>query len=695
MKKRVTIKTYKFINVFVAFLFACILIKMSYIVLAKKVDGVNLKEKSASITTAKKTLFASRGSIYDSSGNTLATTVNSYTLIAYLSDTRTKDMNHPHHVVDKEKTARLLAPILDLEEDKILGYLNKDAYQVEFGPKGKNLTDLTKQKIEELELPGIDFITSNKRYYNMSDFASYIVGYAKEKDGQIKGELGIEGYYDDVLKGKNGHKEYQKYTSGNYQIPNTPSHIVKAVDGKDIYLTLDSSIQLICEKAISEYEKYGVDWAFLTVMDAKTGAIVASATSPNFNPNDTNTIKSYMNPLVSYQYEPGSVMKVFSFASAIEEGIYKGDATYKSGSIEVMDKVVRDANRKGWGEITYDTGFAYSSNVAATKLALELQISKLTDYYNNLGFGAKTGIGLANEVKGIVNIDNQVTLANSSFGQGITVTPIQMLQAMTTMTNDGEVIKPYIVDKIVDGDKTVYKGKRNVVRKVYSKNTVNKMHELMKKVIYEGLTNMWQVNNLEIMGKTGTAQIASPHGGYLDGQYDYIKSFAAIFPANEPKYIVYAATKRLQTKPRNFANVVTKAIEEIAGYSKLIKSEEEKSNNKEIKVENYISLNKNKALEKLNNLGIVPIIIGDGNYIINQFPLSEQTVLKNNKIFLLTNKENYVMPNMTKWSRGEVKTYCNLAKLNCELDGYGYVKEQNIPEGTPINKEEPIKIILE
>ena len=186
MKKRVTIKISKFIILVVAFLFVAIICKLSYVVLSDKVDGINLKDKSASISTVKKTLYADRGNIYDINGEELASTVNSYTVIAYLNSNKT-------NVSDKEKTAKELAPILNMTEEKLIELLNKKLYQVELRPGGYGITEVVKARIEKLELPGIDFIkNSKKRYYNKSTFASYIIGYAKVlDDGKISGELGI------------------------------------------------------------------------------------------------------------------------------------------------------------------------------------------------------------------------------------------------------------------------------------------------------------------------------------------------------------------------------------------------------------------------------------------------------------------------------------------------------------------------
>lgn len=692
MKKRATVKISKVIILIVAFLFVAAIVKLSYIVLSSKVDGIDLQAKAASIATTEETLYANRGNIYDVNGEMLATTVNAYTVIAYLDESRTTDAENPRHVVDKEATAAALAPLLEMSEERILELLNKDVYQVELGPGGRGITEVLKRAIEELELPGIDFISdSKKRYYSNSTFASYIIGYAKEnEEGKLVGELGIEGYYDDLLSGTNGYTQYLKYTSSNYKIPNTPEETVEAVDGSNIYLTIDFDIQYIAENAVKEFQDtYKTEWAIFTVMDADTGAIVASATSPNFNPNDTNTITSYMNPLVSYQYEPGSVMKIFSFASAIEEGLYDGDELYESGSIQVDSETVINDVDKTWGTISFDTGFAYSSNVAATTLAfrlLEYGEKKLPDYYDALGFGKKTGIELANEVSGDMEVVYKSELANSSFGQGISVTPIQMLQALSSMTNDGNIIKPYIVDKIVNSEGNItYEGKRTVVNNVYSSQTVEKMHELMHKMIYEGLSTAWQIEGLSLMGKTGTAQIASPNGGYLTGEYDTIRSFAGIFPEEDPEYIVYVAARKVEGNSVKFANVVTSAIEEIAKHAKLTSETKETDLSKVINIENYLSKDISSVTTMLENQKLNIVVIGNGKYITNQYPLKNGTVLENGKLFLVTNGTELKMPNMTGWSLSDVKNYCNLIGLNLEYNGYGYVLTQSLAQDTVLD----------
>ncbi|MDE5540036.1 MAG: penicillin-binding protein 2, partial [Bacilli bacterium] len=481
------------VNVLFVFLFFSAFViaiaKLFYVAVSNDVDGINLTTFANNRNTVKKTLYAARGNIYDVNGEIIAQNVNSYTLIAYLSESRTTNPKEPQHVVDKEGTAKALAEILDLEYDYILGRLNtKNAYQVEFGIGGKNLSENKKVAIEALALPGIDFIEGSKRYYKKSKMASYIVGYAKtSEDGEFVGEMGVEGYYNNVLKGTNGESIYQVSAVG-YQMGE--AYTTESVSGSDIYLTLDTQIQLILEDAVHTLEENNeFTWFTISVMNAKTGAIVGSATSPNFNPNTLEGLTNYVNPLVGYTYEPGSTMKIFSWLAAMEKGLYDGEEEFMSGSIKVNGATIKDFNNSGWGKISYDTGFAYSSNVGATNLALRLGSAKLRDFYESLGFGMKTGIELPGEEKGIIRFTYESELASASFGQGITTTPIQTLQALSVLTNDGVMLKPYIVDKIVDqAGNVTYESKRTELGKKVSSESIKKINELMYDVVYNGLT---------------------------------------------------------------------------------------------------------------------------------------------------------------------------------------------------------------
>lgn len=698
-KKNNTINVSKIIFVVLVFSFFSIVIKLSLVSLMKETDGVDLTAFVENRNTETEVLKAKRGSILSSDGEVLAQTINSYTLIAYLSETRTKDPENPQHVVDKEATAKALAPIIGASEEYILGRLNQDAYQVEFGTKGKNLSTITKNQIEALALPGIDFVESNKRYYPMSNFASYIIGYAQSNDDdQIVGKMGIEAYYDDELQGKDGYTIYQKDAYG-YTMPNTTTVTEEPTQGKDIYLTIDSKIQLFVENGIQEISKdNNMEWLTFSVMDAKTGAIVASASNPNFNLNTLDNIESYLNPLTAYTYEPGSTMKIYSFLASMEAGQYKGDATYKSGTIKVDDATIKDFNGKGWGTITFDEGFAYSSNVAATNLAKELGREKLYNYYASLGFGKKTGITLPSEASGDIDFTYRTEVATASFGQGITTTPIQNLQALSILANEGMEIQPYIVEKIVDSEtgETTYQHEKTELGVKASKENIEKMLSLLHDVVYSGKTDAkyYESDSITLVGKTGTAQITGSNG-YLTGKYDYVRSFAGVFPYENPQYIIYVSVKQYDGVYKDFATMVKKVVEEIAKYKNLTELIEKIDYNKIITLNNYISSDVTSTEEKLKKLNLTIIKLGDGKYVINQYPTKGEIVLSGSKIFLKTNSDKYIMPDITGWSVSEVNTLSKLLNLKLKTNGYGNVKNYSIKANSEIKEGSTLEVTFE
>lgn len=698
--------TVKINNIFllgIVFLFGLIIIKLVFIAITHNADGIDLKAFAKNRDTVKTALYAERGTIYDVGGEILAQNVNSYTVIAFLAESRTTDKNNPEHVMDKEDTANKLYEIFNkyirnntMTKDDILKLLNKDAYQVELGPSGRGITELVKEEIKKLDLPGIGFVSSTKRYYQMGNFASYILGYAKkDDDGKIIGEMGIEAYYNKYLSGTDGYTEYQKDAYG-YQIPNTPSITDDPIDGADIYLTLDNTIQLKLENAVKEIDdQYELAWMTITVANAKTGAILGSASSPSFDPN-TLDINSYLTPLTQYAYEPGSTMKIFSFMAAMENGVYNGNETYLSGTLNIGDITIKDFNNVGWGTITYDQGFSYSSNVAAARLAQKLGREKLKAYYELLGFGTKTGIELPDESDGTINFKYDIEISNAAFGQGITTTPIQNIQALTALANDGMMVKPYIIDKIVDRntDEVLYKSQTTEIKRVASSETITKLKDMMKDVVYSGLTTAkyYQTEKVTLIGKTGTAQIPSKSGGYLTGEYDYIRSFAGLFPYEDPEYIVYVSVKQLVGSLKTVANMVAGIVDDIATYKNIAENEEELS--KVIKINSYISKNTDESRTTLEALGITPIIVGDGTKIIDQFPKKNTEMIFGDKLYLLTNGTNYIMPNVIGWTTNEIKNYCSFINLKCEYEGYGYVYETSLAAGSTINLKDTISIKL-
>ncbi len=781
MKGKIVLKKWNapIICFFTFFIVMLILfLQFCYLSLSKKVYGINMKEFASSRNTVSSVLTAKRGDIYDVEGNVLAQNITSYTLIAYLDPTRTVDENDPKHVVDKEYTAIKLASVLGEENrEYILKRLSTNSKQVEFGSVGKNLTELTKIAIEELNLPGISFTETVKRYYPNGNFASYIVGYAKQYtrinlkvgesydlydyyknyfnnfngitieysntktislndktikalqkgtsllfiktygetlatilvnvsdndvyqtiDNTIVGELGIESNYDKKLQGVDGYVKYQQDKYG-YKIPDTPEERVEAKDGYDIYLTIDSNIQRFAENAISTLkEKYNPNWAIATVLDAKSGAVLASATSPSFNPNSLTNEMSYQNPLVSYTYEPGSVMKTYTYMCAIETGLYDGSKTYLSGSYTFEDgTVMHDWNNDGWGVLTYDNGFSYSSNTAIINIIKDyLSVDKLKTCLESYGFGKKTGIELSNEESGSIKFLYDTELSAAGFGQGISTTTIQQLQALTIIANDGVMVKPHIISKIVDKQtKEEYVTKVEKSKKLVSTKTINYVKDLMESVMKPDSRTGYRyyLEGYNLIGKTGTAQIYE-NGKYLSGSNDYLMSVAIMYPKEDPEIILYLAAKQPSNISLALPDVTKELIQNISKYRGMSNENGDQNISSSYTIDSYINLDTLVASNNISNLSLNPIIIGDGNRVISQYPSKGSKALTNDKVFLVTNGTNIYLPDFTGWSRYNVMKYCELINLECSFSGYGYVESQSIAKNTLVTPDTKLEITL-
>ena len=689
--KSVVAKVFTLIFFLLLFIF---ILRLGYLCLSGKVDGINLKEFSNKRNTKEETLYALRGNIYDVNGNVLAQTINSYTLIAYLDPKRSEGYTKPQHVVNKEDTASKLATVLNMSEEKILNILKKDAYQVEFGSNGKGLTELQKEAIENLELPGIDFITTHKRYYPNNTFLSYIIGYTKEDDnGQITGEMGIEKEYNDNMTGTNGYVKYEKDLNG-YKFPNSNEIRKEKVDGDDIYLTIDTNVQMSLETIVNNASgTSNSDWIVAVVADAKTGKILGSATSPTFNPNKKD-ISNYLNPLTSYTYEPGSVMKTFSYMLALENNkdFDPSVATCLTGPYTIGDDVVSDWNKTGWGQIPYERGYTLSSNTCVANLVKNyLSRDELKDFYKKLGFSSQTGVDLPNEYTGKVNFKYDVEVVNAAFGQGITTTPIQQVKALTAISNNGVLLTPYIVDKIVNQTtkKVTYEGKVKESGKVISTDTVNKIKELMYKVVNDDPSNTtgskYKMDGYDLIGKTGTAQIANSRTGkYYDGKYDYVTSFSGMYPKDDPKVIIYVAMQR--SKNSNvLPNTVKEIVKDTSKYLSIFKQVPEE--NKEVssyKLDNYKNKQITDVKSNFDSIGANYVVFGNGTKVIDQYPSSGVKYNTKEKVFIFTNDNVVTMPNLIDYSVKEAAIVLDKLGIKYENNATGYIKEQNILPGTVI-----------
>lgn len=698
------LKISKFVYVIVFFLFVIFGLSLAYRCLVdyKATDKLTISEFIQNRNIHEDVLMPERGTIYDRNGVALARDVSSYTLIAYLDKNRGEVNGVPRYVVDKEMTAKALSEKIDTKYERILEILKKDAYQVEFGNGGKNLSQLEMEAIKDLNLPGIDFIKSTKRYYPYGDFASYLLGYTKNKtsdDGNtyMVGELGIEGYYNKELTGVAGYIKYEKDGRGNI-IANSNEYREDAIDGDDVYLTIDSSIQLFVENEVKKSQNSSkAEWTVMGVMDAKTGAILGYASTPSFDPNIRN-LTNYMDPLVSYAYEPGSTMKTFSYMCAINSGKYNGSDTFMSGSktyvsaIDENDTVtIKDWNGgQGWGRISYDTGYALSSNIGVANL-LENVITKdeLSACYQKYGFGKKTNITLAGELAGDIGFTYDVEAATAGYGQGIMVTPIQMLQGMSIVSNGGKMLTPYVVSRVVNstGD-IILENKKIESSAVVNPKTLEKIKELMRSVLADGGTGTaYRIDGYDLIGKTGTASIFEK-GRYLEGAGEYIYSFAGLYPGDEPEIIIYMANK----KPQDGYNYLASSVKEVVvNTSKYLNIAQKSKINKSTIINDYSNKLTTEVKKELENIGAKVIILGSGNKVINQYPNKGMEIYKGDMVVMLTNNYDKTMIDFKGLSYKEVNEILKLMNVSYELQGYGYAVSQNIEPGKKIDD----KIIIE
>lgn len=691
------------------FLTIILYIQFVYLSLSPTIYGKNMDEFAASRNTVKKTLKATRGTIYDSENNILALNVASYTVIAYLE--KSTVYTGENYVKDVETTAETLANVLGTDKDTLVKYLSQDKYQVELGLAGKGITELKKEEIEALNLSGIDFTEEQKRYYPNGDFASYVIGYAKENEveddngeiiKEIVGELGIESKYNDLLKGKDGYLEYQQDKYG-YKITGTQEKYEKAEDGYDIYLTIDANIQRFIEKEIKEAQEiYTPEWMSISVMDAKTGDILGTSSTPSFDPNLRN-ITNYENPLVSVPFEPGSTMKTFTYMCALENGVYNGDETFLSGSYTIGEDTVNDWNNIGWGEITFDKGFEYSSNVGIANI-MEKHLTKkqLKECFKKYGFGEKTGIELSREQAGSIKFNYPIEVVTAAFGQGITTTPVQQLQALTMVANEGYMLKPHIVSKIVNPNTLENYYEREVEKeKIVSTETATKIKDLMYNTIQgtdAGSTGYpYRIEGFDVIGKTGTAEIYNnATGTYLVGENAYIFSFAGMFPYDDPKIIIYAAMKKPSVgKSGGLSSTVKEIMKSIAKYKNMFIEEKQEESLLTYEIKSYLNKKTEIVKKELEENNLDVVIIGNGDRIISQSVLPKNKLITGEKIILLTNSIEYTLPNLKGWSRKEVLQLFELLNIKYTINGYGYVIFQNIDAGTIITKNMNVEITLE
>ena len=526
----------RFLAILLAGLASIAIFRFAQISLFKTSNGQDLTAYHETGTKRSSITEARRGSIFDQQGNPIAMDTTSYSLFAVLRS----DWGDTNLVKDPDVTAKVLAKHLGLDRDMILAQLTQNnVYQVEFGNAGQHLSSETKKAIEAEILPGLVFVSETTRKYVNDVYASHLIGYAtaaaKEEDQPLsaqvlEGKLGLEAAYNVSLSGQDGNQSS-----------------TRQLIGKDLHLTLDSRLQNKLEELMTQYQMtYQPEALQAYLVEAKTGKLVAASQRPSFNLNSREGIEAeWKNLMVEEAYEPGSTIKILTMSVAYDRQLYKPGELYQSGSIQVYDQVVKDYNKVGWGQISFEEGLTRSSNVAMVNLVNRMGDQEWVKKLGDFGFGKGTDFGLENETTGNFQFDNPVSRIMSGFGQGFSATPIQLLQAYSSIGNQGQMLKV----QVVQGLDSAGEFQSRILGKPISKEAANHVLQLMVDTVEKPYGTAVSFRNpyVKVAAKTGTAQIADPNGsGYLTGANDYYHSVVTFFPADNPKYMLYMAMKRPQ-----------------------------------------------------------------------------------------------------------------------------------------------------
>ncbi len=546
------------------FLFVGFLLIAARLVVLQAIASKHYKIQAEGQSTLVKKLTPSRGEIkisdkFAGEPYTVATTIDKP--LVYVV---------PASVLDKLETAEELAKLLSLESSEILPKLSDDTRK--YVVLKKQLTEDEVKKIEEAKLPGIAFDAEISRFYPERDFLSSVLGYVGYKENDKVGLYGLEKYFETELKGTSGNLAQEKDAGGAW-IFGTKRDLIPAVDGDNLILTIDKSIQLKVEEVLKKtVEKHQADGGSIIVMDPKTGAILAMASNPSFDPNEytkTKDLANFNNINTTGNYESGSVFKAFTMAAAIDSGAVTPDTTYvDEGKIEIDGYTLKNSDGKANGQQTMTQVLEKSLNTGVVFAKEKIGNSEFLRYIKKFGFGEKTGIELPETAGNLSNLSGKVKVNfhTASYGQGISVTPVQLVQAYGALANGGKMMKPFIVRTRLTADGKTINTEPHEVRAVISPKTAVLISAMLVNVVENGHGQKAKVAGYdhEIAGKTGTAQVSKTTGaGYQEGVN--IGSFAGYGPVQDPRFVMVVRVNHPRTV--QFAeSTATPAFGEIAQF---------------------------------------------------------------------------------------------------------------------------------
>lgn len=669
---------------------------------------------------------AMRGNLYDRNGNVIAQDAKTYNIVCILDENRPSIDGEITYVKDKEATASALSKILLIDYDKVLALLSQDMYQTELGSAGRNLSKNTKDEIEALELPGIEFTDSIQRLYPNHTFASNLIGYAiADENGSTVGQMGLELYLDSYLAGQDGKRVYQVDKNG-YVLPGMKEETVSAINGNDVYLTLDAGIQQALETAFKETEqKFNATSVWGGVMEIDTGKVIAWGQSPSFDPNSLENITNYNNIGSQSAFEPGSTMKTFDWAAAINEGKYDGSALAdgnefcwtsdadnnpsKTSKENSMGACIYNASQKKWGTVTLDDGLVYSLNTVAATIETEyITPAVYEQYLQDFGFFQKVDTDGLPESAGIKQFTWPADKLSLSYGQGSTVTMLQMFQAYSAIFSDGTMVKPYFVESIrdpYDSSNVIYQAETDVTGNPITEETAQQIQSILYDVVNrsDGPARFYKIPECELMGKTGTAEVAGNDGKYEAGRN--IASVMLAMPADDPKVLVYYAfdaayTVQMVTYTEPQKSLLRK-IAQVYGFSgdsssvTAVTTDQNKDVELvETQMPSLLNHTVDYSVKQLDGSNTQLTVLGGGRNVIDQYPKTSDALTTGDRVFLLTDTSSFEMPDLTGWTRKDVAALWSITGFGFELSGEGVVTSQSVPAGTVVTKGTVIQVVF-
>ncbi|MGI6485034.1 MAG: stage V sporulation protein D [Tepidanaerobacteraceae bacterium] len=642
------------------------------------VRGDELKQRAHDQWTKDVMVEPVRGTLYDRNANPLAVSATVDTVVASVPD-----------IGDIEKTAEMLAPALDMDKAKLVETLKKakEGNKASIYIKRK-ITEEESKAVRELNLKGIYFTKETKRFYPERNLASHLLGFTGI-DSQ--GLDGVELYYDKYLRGTPG-RIVSETDALSRKLPFGVDKYIPPEDGFDLVLTIDKVIQHIAERELEKVlAKYEAKRGIIIVMDPRNGEILALAAKPDYDPNEFNKYspKDWRNPAISDSYEPGSTFKVITASAGLEEGVVRpNDRFYDPGYVIVSGVRIGCWRHGGHGSQTFVQVMENSCNPGLVELGTKLGKERMVKYIKGFGFSQKTGIDLPGEAKGIFDPQKigPVELATISFGQGISVTPIQLINAICVIANDGKMVQPHVAKAILDEDNIVHEFSSSAIRQVISTETAQEMKKILESIVTNGTGGPGKIEGYRVAGKTGTAE------KYVPGKY--VASFVGFAPVDDPQLaalvIVDEPTGGTIYGGQIAGPVFQKVMSDSLNYLGIKPEISDEVEETLAKVPDVRNLYVEDAKKIISQNMLIPKIEGEGYIVSDQVPAPGSEASKTSTVILKitesrADKDPVTVPDLTGRTVKEATEILNAIGLNIDISGSGFVVKQNPPPGVDVN----------